>query len=172
MAGSRRVVGGGSRRTSTFVSARLDDTSGKDGLSKYRGCRKGPVQQETEAASVVADLLGLEISDLLKQRSTSASVAIERFKAAHCVYSGRLPGGVKSSRLYLTVCQAMSSDDPTLDVASLQGKMGPRKFHLYKAWAEVRPRSLRSRRLCDEDTATRTAVLARILQNSCQELCK
>ena len=43
-------------------------------------------------------------------------------------------------------------------------KMGPWKFHLHNAWMEVCPRSRRSHRLSEEDTATRTAVSARILQ--------
>ena len=39
--GVKKSGGGGSHSTSTFVGARLDDTSGKDGLCKYRGCSKG-----------------------------------------------------------------------------------------------------------------------------------
>jgi hypothetical protein len=128
--------------------------------------QKGPFQQEKEAASVAAGLLGLEVSDSLKKHVVSSSIAVERFRAAHCVHSGLFPGDVEACRLHLTISRAMFSDDPVLEVVSLQGKMGPWKFHLCKAWIEVRPRSLRSRRLSDEDTATRTAVLARILQTA------
>ena len=126
LAGSRRVVGGGSRSTSTCVGGRMVGRYQREGwIVQVQGMQQGPSQQEKQAASIVADLLGLEISDLLQEHSTSASVAIERFKAAHCVYSGRLPGDVESSRLNLTVSQSMFSDDPVLEVVSLQGKLGP-----------------------------------------------
>ncbi len=49
-------------------------------------------------------------------------------------------------------------------MVSALGKMGPWNFHLHNACMEVYPRCHRPRHLSESDTATRTAVLVRIMQ--------
>ena len=157
--------GGGRQSQYKYVCWRKAGTFVREGwIAQVRGVQKGPFRTEEQAASVASENLGLEVSDLLKQHAVSPALAVERFRSAHVVYSGCLLGDLESSRLHLTLSKAMFSDDPALEVLSLQGKMGPWKFQLYKAWVATRPRSQRSRPLSEEGIATRTATLAKILQ--------
>ena len=57
--------------------------------------------------------------------------------------------------------------DPVLEVASVLGKMGPWKFHMYNAWMEVCPKYHKSCHMSEEDRATRATLLAKIFANSC-----
>ena len=64
--------------------------------------QNGPFQnKERQAASIAAGLLGLKVSDLLNNNVVHTSTAVERFRAAPCVYSGLLPGGIETSRLHV-----------------------------------------------------------------------
>ena len=82
-----------------------------------------------------------------------------------------MPGGVETSRLHVLLARGMRLYEPVLEVVSVLGNMGHWKFHLHNAWMEVCPRSHRPRRLSEEDTATRTAVLTRICLQTVANMC-
>ena len=50
--------------------------------------KKSHSNKKKEGASVVACLIGLEVSELLNKKVVHTSIALERFRVAHCVYSG------------------------------------------------------------------------------------
>ena len=65
-------------------------------IAKAGRMQQGPVQQEREAASSAAGLIGLEVSYWLTKNAVHASIAVERCKAALCVFSSMWPSGVES----------------------------------------------------------------------------
>ena len=110
--------------TSSLVGAKLYDISRKDGLRKYIGFRKGPSHQEREPASKLACILGIAVSDLLLNNVVHTSTAVERFRVAHCVYSGLLPGDIETSRLHLRLSQDMFFVGPSFRSGICVGQDG------------------------------------------------
>ena len=98
-------MSGGLKQKYKYVCGRkkLDDINKSDGLRKYRGFRKKAFSNKIKGGCLncCRSSWYCNLILCLKKNVVHTSTAVERFRAAHCVYSGILHGGVAASRLHL-----------------------------------------------------------------------